>query len=93
MEWACPECDQRYDDPPTECVCGGQPVPEGTPDSTDRLSRIADDAYRAVFDPESVDRNLLAGGPFVRLAFRVVVVVSTLLLLVVLVGLAVDVLL
>ena len=93
MEWVCPECDRRYDDPPEECVCGGQPVPEGTPTATDRLTRVAENAYRVLFDPASADRNLLAGGPLVRTAFRVVVIVSTLLVLVVLVGLAVDALL
>lgn len=93
MQWVCPECDRRYDDPPEECVCGGQPVPEGTPDATDRLSRVAENVYRVLFDPDSVDRNLLAGGTYVRIAFRLVVLASTLLLLLVLVGLVADALL
>jgi hypothetical protein len=92
MDWVCPECDRRYEEPPEACVCGGQPVPEGTPTSTDRLSLVAENLYRSLFDPESTDRNLLRGGPYLRLAFRIVVAVSTLLLLVIALGVVVDIL-
>ncbi|WP_255196005.1 hypothetical protein [Halorarius litoreus] len=93
MQWVCPECDRRYADPPDDCVCGGQPVPEGTPDSTDRLTMFADHLYRVLFDPESLDRNLLGGGPYVEFAFRLLLAFSALLVVVLLLGVVLELLL
>lgn len=87
VEWACQDCDRRYQEPPEQCVCGGQLEPAGSAtDDDDPLTRVAKNLYLILFEPSAVDRGLLSTGPRVRLAFRLVVALSLLMVALVVVA-------
>lgn len=83
MEWVCRECGRTYVDPPTECaICGGDVVPAGAHDpGTDRFTISA--ARQRLLDPPAADTSLVDVDPRVRLAFRILVGIAILFLLVI----------
>jgi hypothetical protein len=73
MDWECGNCGRVHDEDPGTCVCG----------SADQRQRTAgrdedplDTVRRLVADPSS--QHLGAGGRIVGLAFRAILVVTTL---------------
>jgi len=78
MRWECRECGRVHDHDPGVCVCGSadqrRQVP---PDERSRLDR----ARRAFLDPS--ERQLVTDGRLVSLAFRAIVALTALVLLLV----------
>lgn len=79
VAWACQDCDRRYQDPPEQCVCGGQLEPAGSTTEDGPLTQVAENLYLILFEPSAVDRGLLSTGPRIRWAFRLVVALSLLM--------------
>lgn len=91
MEWACTECGRTYDEPPADvCVaCGNGALLPAEAAASDARDAYLDTVRRALLDPASLDRGLTSSRPMVDLVFRLVVVFSVLLLLVVVVAMVV----
>ncbi|WP_246982150.1 hypothetical protein [Halorientalis marina] len=78
MRWECRECGRVHDHDPGVCVCGSADQRQRTPPD-DRGT--VEQARRMLLDPS--ERQLVSDGPLVSLAFRVVVVLTLLVLVVV----------
>lgn len=68
MDWACRDCGRVHDTDPGTCACGSddlRPRDEG--------GSALERARQRLLDPDRVDTDLTAAGPFVALAFRLLV--------------------
>lgn len=87
MEWACTECGRTYHEPPESCaICGNDTLVPGedgrdSRGSTGILDGFISRAKGVLFDPDTVDRGLLSDSQTVTAIFRVLAVVSGLLVL------------
>lgn len=82
MEWACTNCGRTYDDPPDDVclVCAsGTIVPDDDAELQPR-DAFLDRLRRVVVDPESIETDLTGTSGAVSLAFRLVAVLSVLIL-------------
>lgn len=71
MRWECRECGRVHDHDPGVCVCGSADQrQQPSPDATGRFERT----WTMLLDPS--ERQLTPDGPFVTLAFRIIVAAS-----------------
>ena len=84
MRWRCADCGRTHDEPPGTCACGSADVDPADVDAPDdsgdgRFSLLA--ARRRLLEPTEADRSIVAEDPRVVLAFRVLLLVSLVVLL------------
>lgn len=81
MRWRCVECGRTHDQPPETCACGSanvEPADDNAED--DRFSLLA--VRRRLLDPDSANRSLVRNDPRVAFAFRALLLVSLVALVV-----------
>ena len=80
MTWRCRECGRTYQEPPEACVCGSADLdPEDGEGSADgRFSLLA--IRQRLHDPRNADRSLVREEPYVATAFRVLLGIAVVVL-------------
>jgi len=80
VEWVCTECERSYHELPEACLaCGNEAVVPADERGGSQLGRLLGNARDAVLDPANADRSLVRPSSGVDLAFRLLLLVSTLL--------------
>lgn len=80
MPWRCRECGRTYQEPPEACVCGSADLDpaDGEGPEEGRYSLLA--IRQRLLDPENADRSLVREEPYVAIAFRLLLAVTLVVL-------------